>query len=674
MHRVLPGLVATLASAAGLLAQFHTIDLGCGTPAPVLLPTVGTRLDHGLPYSLTAWNAPVGNPGFLAFGFVDTGGTPLGAYGMPGCLLHPDPLVSVLMVSAGSTAEGTLTMPVMPGGLTLFAQAALVAPGANAAGVVLSSAGRIAIDPWMSADEHVTTSSNRFGNLTVLDLPELNGVSDAVFMARRLDSNPTDIGVWFDPARDRWTIFNEDMSPMPTSERFVVVQPNSRAQAFQWRAVPSNTFANYVRFRHPALDGKPAARVHVTKLYLSGSGLAGYHTAPIGVWYDGSYWNVFNQDGSAMPSAAAFMVLVDDEDLESIASMTVASPGGSEVRLASRSHEYSQNAVAYPIVTQNWNPAGNPGVYNNHRVFAWFSWIPLFQVGDWRIVNDGSAPIPAGASFNVFTVDWLRRSEWLQAMLGSSPFPQHSLRFYSPAVPASWFLSTLVWNPGGVPVGVYNDHESYVAYDQNVGNGSYWGLWNSDASVLPMGLAYNFLHVNRGADGLLAEATAANSSGSDLTIDFPPLNGNPGAVAFLQAANVFATSLNDHPTGLVYSTSQGRWLVRNLDGAAMPAGAQFVVVVANANLSPNCQWFTHTVTAGNLGSTPSLTHISHPLLDGNPNAKCVVTRVVGNGGATSRYPIGVYYSSVTQAWAIHHQALSHQMPIGARFHVLVEAP
>ncbi|MCA8974925.1 MAG: hypothetical protein KDC98_09395 [Planctomycetes bacterium] len=670
MRTFLPALVLGVALVTDLPAQFHTIGLGCGIPAPVLLPTVGTRLDSGLPYSLTCWNAPAGNPGFLAFGFAATGGIPLDAYGLPGCLLHTNPVVTVLMTSAGHTAEGTLTMPVVPGGLTLYAQAAMIAPGANAAGVVMSSAGRVVIDPWCTADEHVATAANVVSNFTVLDIPELNGAADAVFMARQLDANPKEIGVWFDPSRDRWTIFNEDGSPMPQQSRFVIMQANSRAQQFQWRAVPSNTFGHWVRIQHPALDGRPAAKVHVTKLYRSGAGIAGLHLPPIGVWYDGTHWNIFNQNFAPMPSAAAFMVLVDDDDLDSIASMTVTNTSGPDIYLGAEDAEYQQNPRAYPIVTQNWNPPGSGGVYNDSRVCADFEWIPIFQSGGWYVRNDGATAIPVGASFNVFSVDWTPQSQWYDVTHGSI---FGGITIANPGMPASWYLTTLVWNPGGVAVGVYNDHEASASYLYTVGNPAYWYLGNIDGTAMPNAVSYNVVHVNRTADGRVVEASAANTIGADLVIDFAPINGDPDAVAFLQATAPATYGLSvDHPTGLVYSTSLGRWLVRNLDGAPMAAGARFILVVGNAELSSNCRWFTHTVTASNLGSSPSLTHIRHPLLDGNPSARCVVTRVVGSGGAVSQYPIGVYYSSVTNAWAIHHQALTHRMPIGARFHVLVE--
>ena len=48
-------------------------------------------------------------------------------------------------------------------------------------------------------------------------------------------------------------------------------------------------------------------------------------------------------------------------------------------------------------VTQNWNPGGGGGVYNDHPVGA------LYDEGSgrWAVRNLDGAPMPAGDAFNV---------------------------------------------------------------------------------------------------------------------------------------------------------------------------------------------------------------------------------------------------------------------------------
>ena len=48
-------------------------------------------------------------------------------------------------------------------------------------------------------------------------------------------------------------------------------------------------------------------------------------------------------------------------------------------------------------VTQNWNPGGGAGAYNDHPVGVWYD--PAS--GKWAIFNQDRAPMPPGVSFNV---------------------------------------------------------------------------------------------------------------------------------------------------------------------------------------------------------------------------------------------------------------------------------
>jgi hypothetical protein len=48
-------------------------------------------------------------------------------------------------------------------------------------------------------------------------------------------------------------------------------------------------------------------------------------------------------------------------------------------------------------VTQNWNPGGGRGVYNNHPVGTVYD----AKVKKWAVYNRDGAPIPKGAAFNI---------------------------------------------------------------------------------------------------------------------------------------------------------------------------------------------------------------------------------------------------------------------------------
>jgi hypothetical protein len=50
------------------------------------------------------------------------------------------------------------------------------------------------------------------------------------------------------------------------------------------------------------------------------------------------------------------------------------------------------------FITQNWNPGGSGGVYNNSPVGV------RYDAGRWEIWNQNGTDISVGASFNVFVI------------------------------------------------------------------------------------------------------------------------------------------------------------------------------------------------------------------------------------------------------------------------------
>ncbi|MDQ3361680.1 MAG: hypothetical protein M3534_08465 [Actinomycetota bacterium] len=57
----------------------------------------------------------------------------------------------------------------------------------------------------------------------------------------------------------------------------------------------------------------------------------------------------------------------------------------------------NNNPAAILSVTQNWNPGGSGGTYNDHPVGVWYD----AGVRKWAIFNQDRAAMPEGAAFNV---------------------------------------------------------------------------------------------------------------------------------------------------------------------------------------------------------------------------------------------------------------------------------
>ncbi len=117
---------------------------------------------------------------------------------------------------------------------------------------------------------------------------------------------------------------------------------------------------------------------------------------PVGVWYNGSQWGVFNQDMAPMPSGITFKV-------------SWINPGaGGFYQKSSTSNlrngwlvidhpALNNNPNAHFQTTQVWNPEGRGGVYNNSLVVTTYD-----KAGArWMIQNSNGTPVPAGASFNI---------------------------------------------------------------------------------------------------------------------------------------------------------------------------------------------------------------------------------------------------------------------------------
>ena len=125
-----------------------TFGAGCssGPRTAPLGHTVAGDLEIGRPLTLQVHHAVTGSPAFVYLGFSNqsAGGLPLpfdlGYAGAPGCSLLVDPAVT-LPTSGQRVRSATVQLPhdLSLVGTRVFTQAAAVAPGANALGMLYSN-------------------------------------------------------------------------------------------------------------------------------------------------------------------------------------------------------------------------------------------------------------------------------------------------------------------------------------------------------------------------------------------------------------------------------------------------------------------------------------------------------------------------------------------------------
>jgi sortase A len=167
--------------------------------------------------------------------------------------------------------------------------------------------------------------------------------------------------------------------------------------AFVHRSDENNSRGDYTYLSDPSIDGDPNAVVLVTPTPDQESPGDGIYDHNIGVWYEpqAKRWAIFNQDRTAVPDGTTFQVVV---------------PGGAEKivhRAGTGNIDENSTYLDAPLVngkpgailsvTQNWNPGGGSGTYNDHPVNV------RYDTGrqQWTIYNTDGSPMPDGAAFNV---------------------------------------------------------------------------------------------------------------------------------------------------------------------------------------------------------------------------------------------------------------------------------
>ena len=208
------------------------------------------------------------------------------------------------------------------------------------------------------------------------------------------------------PPFDSASVENTDPgTPESTSEETTVREATSETSAnptveaaFVHRATPQNSRGDFTYLEHPLTDGNPDALVLVTPR-LEAEGV--YNGPNIGVWYesDEQRWAIFNQDFTAIPEGATFNVVVIQGARPAVHRATGANTVSGSTFLDHPSANGNPDAVL--IVTQNWNPGGGGGTYNDHPVVTSYD----ADRGRWALFNGDGAPVPPNTAYNVFVLE-----------------------------------------------------------------------------------------------------------------------------------------------------------------------------------------------------------------------------------------------------------------------------
>ena len=167
--------------------------------------------------------------------------------------------------------------------------------------------------------------------------------------------------------------------------------------SFVHHATDENSRGDYTYINDPSINGDANAIVLVAPSADRGNAGDATYDHNIGVWYEGGarQWAIFNQDETAVPAGATFEVVVPPASQSFVHQAVPGNTISNSTYLDNPLTNGESNAGL--SVTQNWNPGGGRGVYNDHPIGVVYDQ----DVQEWVIYNQDDALMPNGAAFNV---------------------------------------------------------------------------------------------------------------------------------------------------------------------------------------------------------------------------------------------------------------------------------
>lgn len=210
------------------------------------------------------------------------------------------------------------------------------------------------------------------------------------------------IGVRYDTSTSRWAVFREDGQIMPANEGYnvLVVPPNKGGSSvFVQTSTSANTTGDYTLINDPLTNGQPTAKLLITQDWNPGGTGGAYNPHNVGVWYDSAAgeWGIFNEDLASMPLGVSFNVMVGQTPSNGgkITTLKTTSTNRSGDTAFISNSQTTGNPNNVTFTTQNWNPGGAGGTYNNAQTGVWYNGA---REG---IFNENQSSPPLNSAFNI---------------------------------------------------------------------------------------------------------------------------------------------------------------------------------------------------------------------------------------------------------------------------------
>jgi hypothetical protein len=238
--------------------------------------------------------------------------------------------------------------------------------------------------------KHTVTKSNTNRHISSINHVSSNGKKDKILFVTHDygKSGPYQtkaVGVWYNGKK--WTVFNQDKTPIKANTKFNVLVANKSANAF---TVKAGLNKKSVFVNHPKLNKNPNASFLVTQNWGS---RGPYNTSPIGVYYSKvkGQWNIFNTDGKPIPNGAKFNILIHSKTFKH--KVTRTNKKGHITYI----NNPKTNTKSQAIVFATFNAQTSIKNFNN-PIGVWYS------ANKWTVYNENRSQLKGNESYNLLAL------------------------------------------------------------------------------------------------------------------------------------------------------------------------------------------------------------------------------------------------------------------------------
>ena len=251
--------------------------------------------------------------------------------------------------------------------------------------------------------QHVATAANTNNHISFIDHAATNGKPDLVLIVAQNYGvyNANEIGVWYNDGK--WKVFNQSRAPIPANAQFniLVLDPAQQATTFIHTTNQANTQGHVTTLDNRYTDGQENVVLFVTQNFGRNN------TSPVGVWFSGGKWKIYNETRQPLPMGTKFNVLALKEGnlpqgwkniSGSVFRHKVAE--SNKNKFATKHVSYIDNAAtnnkktAYLFATQHYK-----NTYNTSVAGVWY------DQPNWTVFNEDRKAIPENTWFNILSIE-----------------------------------------------------------------------------------------------------------------------------------------------------------------------------------------------------------------------------------------------------------------------------